>query len=234
MTDFSRIYLLRRVQSSRFSHHVQSSSIHRQMPQPPEIIVSQYAGFIDITKGNVVYIESPLPLDPSLPQLQKPSWLDDFRRQVGPPIQASPNSHRYPAPSDQDPLTIFTPMINACSVPAPRWVHVDSAGLGTVLLFTDGAAINNGQPNAKAGCGIVFVPARLCPKGVAFCLEADNDLSTSNRAELLAVLSCYICGWEKALPKSRSPQIRTTLSVGYVNMCSLGRVGIGPRGDVLQ
>jgi ribonuclease HI len=159
------------------------------MPEPPGMIISRYAGFIDSTEGNIVYLESPLPLDPSLPQLQKPSWLDDFRRQVGPPIQAFPNSRRYPAPSDQDPLTIFTPMINACSIPAPRWVHVDSAGLGTVLLFTDGAAINNGQPNAKAGCGIVFVPARPRPKGVAFRLEADNGPPTSNRAELLAAIN---------------------------------------------
>ncbi|KIM74817.1 hypothetical protein PILCRDRAFT_827876 [Piloderma croceum F 1598] len=159
----------------------------------PQAVISPYAGFIDITKGNVVYIESPLPLDPSLPQLQKQPWLDDFRSQVGPPIQASLHSRRYPAPSDQDPLTIFTPMINACSVPAPRWVHVDSAGLGTVLLFTDGAAINNGQPNAKAGCGIVFVPALPRPKGVAFRLEADNGRPpTSNRAELLAAINALI------------------------------------------
>ena len=207
------------------------------MPQPPDIIVSQYAGFIDITKGNVVYIESPLPLDPSLPRLRNLLGLDDFRRQVGPPIQASPNSRRYPAPSDQDPLTIFTPMINACSVPAPRWVHVDSAGLGTVLIFTDGAAINNGQPDAKAGCGIVFVPARPRPKGVAFRLEADNGPPTSNRAELLAAINAlmFTCvDGEKALPESRSPQIRSTSSVGYVNMCSLGRVGIGPRDDTFH
>lgn len=164
------------------------------MPQAPEIVISQYAGFIDFTEfeGNIVYIESPLPLDPSLPQLQKPSWLDDSRRQVGPPIQASPNSRRYPAPSYQDPLTIFTPMINACSVPAPRWVHVDGAGLGTVLLFTDGAAINNGKPNAKAGCGVVFVPAHPRPKGVAFGLGANNGPPTSNRAELLAAINALM------------------------------------------
>ena len=159
---------------------------------PPQIIFSHYAGFMDITQSNALYIESPLPLDPLLPRLQKPSWLDNFRSQVGPPIQASPNSRRYPAPPDQDPLTIFTPMINACSVPAPRWIHVDSAGLGTILLFTDGAVINNGQSNAKASCGIVFVPARPRPKGVSFRLKADDGPPTSNRAELLAAINALM------------------------------------------
>jgi ribonuclease HI len=156
---------------------------------PPDIIYSPYAGFMDITTCDIIYVESPLPLDPSLPHLQKPSWLENNSRQIGPAIQASPNSRQYPAPADKDPLSIFTPMINACAIPAPRWVHVDSAGLGTVLVFSDGAATNNGQPNAQAGCGIVFVPARPHPKGVSFRLTAHHGVPTNNRAELLAAIN---------------------------------------------
>ena len=154
------------------------------------MVYSPYAGFMG-SDSNVVYIESPLSIDPSLPQLKRPPWLTDFKKQIGPPIQATPNSRRYPAPSSQDPLTIFRPMTNACSVPASRWVNIGSDDLATVLIFTDGAALNNGQPNARAGCGIVFIPATPSsrPKGVSFSLEAHDGLPTSNRAELLAAIN---------------------------------------------
>jgi ribonuclease HI len=153
-------------------------------------IYAPYASFLDEeTKFNIIYVESPMPIDSSLPQLQRPRWLNDFRSEVGPPIQATPSSRRYPAPSDQDPLTTFRPVTNACSVPAHRWANVGSDGLATVLIFTDGAAINNGLPNARAGCGIVFVPASPRPKGVSFRLGADDGPPTSNRAELLAAIN---------------------------------------------
>lgn len=156
----------------------------------PQAIYSPYASYMGSeTKFNILYVESPMPIDASLPQLQRPPWLNDFQNQVGPPIQATPNSRRYPAPSDQHPLTIFRPVTNACTVPAPRWANVGSDGLTTVLIFTDGAVINNGQPNARAGCGIVFVPASPRPKGVSFRLGADDGPPTSNRAELLAAIN---------------------------------------------
>ena len=61
-----------------------------------------------------------------------------------------------------------------------------------VLLFTDGAAINNGQPDARAGWGIVFVPATPRPTGASFRLTADDGPPTSNRAELLAAINALL------------------------------------------
>jgi len=156
----------------------------------PDMIYSPYANFLGSeTKRNIVYIESPMPVDPSLPQLQRPPWLTDFQHQIGPSIRATPNSRRYPAPPDQDPLTIFKPMTNACLIPAPRWTCVGDDGLATVLIFTDGSTINNGWADARGGCGIVFVPASPRPKGVSFRLRADDGPATSNRAELLAAIN---------------------------------------------
>jgi len=153
-------------------------------------VIAPYAHLMESeTKFNMLYIESPMPVDPSLPELQRPRWLHDFRSEVGPPIQATSTSRRYPAPSDQDPLYIFRPMTNACSIPAPRWAHIGSDALATILIFTDGAAINNGRPNARAGCGIVFVPGSPRPKGGSFRLGANDGPPTSNRAELLAAIN---------------------------------------------
>jgi len=77
-------------------------------------------------------------------------------------------------------------MINACSVLAPRWVHVGTEGKPAILIFTDGAAINNGRPDARAGCGVVV--DSLSPNGVSFRMDPKYHPATSNRAEMLAVI----------------------------------------------
>jgi ribonuclease HI len=78
-------------------------------------------------------------------------------------------------------------MINANSIPAPRWIHVDDSGLAAILIFADGATINNGLPNARASCGIVFVPGSS--RGISFPMPARYDPATSNRAELVAAIN---------------------------------------------
>jgi ribonuclease HI len=80
-------------------------------------------------------------------------------------------------------------MVNASTIPAPRWVHIGDGGKAAILIFTDGAALNNGQPDARAGCGIVFDPSK---NGVSFRLGPQYYPATSNRAEMLAVINALL------------------------------------------
>jgi ribonuclease HI len=106
----------------------------------------------------------------------------------------------------------------------PDGFHVDSAGLGTVLLFTDGA---NQQWSAQRTSWLWY---RLhsrnpLPKGVSFHLAADDGPPTSNRAELLVAINALMMrvwtgeGFARIAIATDSEYV-----VGYVNMCSLGRV----------
>lgn len=87
------------------------------------------------------------------------------------------------------PLSLFKPTINACTVPAPRWVHKDDTGKVSVLIFTDGAAANNGRSNVRAGCSVVFRPDGQ--GSLSFPLERSQEghAPTSKRAELRAVIA---------------------------------------------
>ncbi|KAF3055080.1 Ribonuclease H1 [Daldinia childiae] len=74
-----------------------------------------------------------------------------------------------------------------------RYIHRDDPQ--TVLIFTDGACLNNGQPNPKAGWAVVYGPGftgkpliasgRLEQKGPF----GDEGIQSSNRAELRAVIA---------------------------------------------
>jgi ribonuclease HI len=109
-------------------------------------------------------------------------------RYLGPSVKFTLNSRRYPAPASQDPLTIFKPMINMCSFPAPRWIQMDPEADGTkhaVLIYTDGSAPENGLSDVRAGCGITIRPDGR--GDFSFPLErVGPDPLTSNRAELRA------------------------------------------------
>ncbi|KAF9480795.1 ribonuclease H-like protein [Pholiota conissans] len=126
--------------------------------------------------------ESKLPEERSLEEI-----IQFTNRYLGPPVIFTLDSRRYPAPATQDPLTIFTPMINLCSLPAPRWVRLDTTGGNKheILIFTDGSAPDNGLPNVRAGCGITFRPDGRGE--YSFPLErVGSEPLTSNRAELRA------------------------------------------------
>lgn len=112
-----------------------------------------------------------------------------FSARVGPPIIDGPAKRRFVAQPDTDPFNLFKPTMNACSFRAPRWVHTDNAARASVLIFTDGAAPNNGQANVRAGCGVVFRPDGKAT--VSFPLEESREghAPTSNRAELRAVVA---------------------------------------------
>ncbi|KAF4970034.1 hypothetical protein FSARC_2851 [Fusarium sarcochroum] len=71
-----------------------------------------------------------------------------------------------------------------------------------VLVYTDGACTNNGQPEPRAGWAVVFgtpgdehrgcVSGRLEERGPF----GDNSIATSNRAELRAVIAALrLCNW---------------------------------------
>lgn len=104
-------------------------------------------------------------------------------RYLRPPVKFTLDSRRYPAPACQDPLTIFTPMINMDSLPALRWVQMDPAGGSkhAVLIYTSGS----GLPDVGAGCGITISPDGRGE--YSFPLErVGPEPLTSNRAELRA------------------------------------------------
>ncbi|PVI05460.1 ribonuclease H-like protein [Periconia macrospinosa] len=79
----------------------------------------------------------------------------------------------------------------------PRYVHNKDRTMR--LVYTDGACINNGQPDARAGWAMVACPPRFQGgpnSSVNFCGRLENrgpaghyEPQTSNRAELRAVLA---------------------------------------------
>ncbi|KAK6524062.1 hypothetical protein TWF694_005727 [Orbilia ellipsospora] len=58
----------------------------------------------------------------------------------------TPQSHFLPGISS-DPFTVRV----------PRFYHISKPN--TILIYTDGACLNNGQPTARAGCAFHFRPA---------------------------------------------------------------------------
>ena len=79
----------------------------------------------------------------------------------------------------------FTVKFNMWPLCAPdkRWISEDG-GVRSVLIYTDGAAPNNGRDGVRAGCGIVLYPDG---GSVSFALERVPGYPvTSNRAELRA------------------------------------------------
>lgn len=116
------------------------------------------------------------------------SDLDTIRRGTGrvfptkftPPLETSTPEQLFPA------------RINRGTCPSARFIRRDD--LGQVLIYADGACLNNGQANPKAGWAFVFKPETNEPAGiVSKRLEAkgpfgDEYAQTSNRAELRAII----------------------------------------------
>lgn len=85
------------------------------------------------------------------------------------------------------PETLFKPAVNRCTSPAVRFINTNDQE--QVLVYTNGACINNGQPNPRAGWAFVFGPGmevrrRLENHGP---FGGPAEPQTSNRAELRAV-----------------------------------------------
>ncbi|CAH0020000.1 unnamed protein product, partial [Clonostachys rhizophaga] len=59
-----------------------------------------------------------------------------------------------------------------------------------VLVFSDGACLNNGQPNPRAGWAFVFGPGGICSGRLESRGPFDDPgVQSSNRAELCAVIA---------------------------------------------
>lgn len=103
----------------------------------------------------------------------------------------------HPPNSSDTPESLFPLSIGRRSSPHVRR-FIRSSNVGTqFLIYTDGACLDNGGANPRAGCAFVFKPTTQNPsvRGyVAFRLEdegptGERNLQTSNRAELRAVIA---------------------------------------------
>ncbi|KAB8213079.1 ribonuclease H-like domain-containing protein [Aspergillus novoparasiticus] len=106
-----------------------------------------------------------------------------------------PTKFQPPSTSDT-PQSLFPPGISSRGIPSVcRFIHRTNNEL--FLIYTDGACLDNGRANPRAGCSFVFKPSTPQPKGlgsVHFRLEDDGPTGeahpqTSNRAELRAVIA---------------------------------------------
>ncbi|CAJ0553122.1 Ff.00g116340.m01.CDS01 [Fusarium sp. VM40] len=94
----------------------------------------------------------------------------------------------FSASSSDTPQSLFPARVSRSAIPnVARFIHRREKE--TFLIYTDGACLDNGQANAKAGWACVFRPG---DGGVTGRLEnhgpfGDSAPQTSNRAELRAV-----------------------------------------------
>ena len=107
---------------------------------------------------------------------------------------------RFRRSRHEDPLTLFQVRNFASST--PRWETENNCGHEEhsgplVLVFTDGAAPDNGHDNVRAGCAVVTGPGSGFGRDEyqyrSFRLETSpsHDL-TSNRAELRAAVAALV------------------------------------------
>ncbi|KAJ4403729.1 hypothetical protein N0V82_010612 [Gnomoniopsis sp. IMI 355080] len=87
------------------------------------------------------------------------------------------------------PAELFTPSLNRCSSRALRFINATNKH--QALIYTDGACLNNGQPNPRAGWAFVFSPSSLASGRLENQgpFGGPSQPQTSNRAELRAVIA---------------------------------------------
>ncbi|KAG0705721.1 ribonuclease H-like domain-containing protein [Suillus ampliporus] len=113
--------------------------------------------------------------------------MPEVFRFSGPPISGAAARRRFVVREGTHPLDLFVPAINACTARAPRFIHTDVTHLASVLIFVDGAAVNENTPDARAGCGLYFEPGTT---GISMQLEnIPGHARTRNRAELRAAIA---------------------------------------------
>ncbi|KAA1471340.1 hypothetical protein DENSPDRAFT_837320 [Dentipellis sp. KUC8613] len=124
-----------------------------------------------------------------LPALPFP---DDINELIngGPPIENAAAKRQFVPPAGTtSPADLFKPMMNACTVPGPRWIYHDPAtGVNSVLIFTGGLALNDGQENARAGYSVIFRPDARVEIGQALEFVPGYAL-TQDRAHLRAAVA---------------------------------------------
>lgn len=101
-----------------------------------------------------------------------------------------------PPNHDDTPQSLFPPSTNFTAIP-PVNRFIRRTDNEQLLIYTDGACLDNGRANPKAGCSFVFKPSTPGPSGcgyIRFALEdkgptSEQQPQTSNRAELRAVIA---------------------------------------------
>ena len=99
----------------------------------------------------------------------------------------------HPRMTDDTPEIMFPPSLAFNARPiALRFIHQIKTTM--FLIYTDGACLNNGGANPRAGCSFVFSTSASKPGYVRFRLEDQGPTGevhqqTSNRAELRAVIA---------------------------------------------
>ncbi|BCS30180.1 uncharacterized protein APUU_80483A [Aspergillus puulaauensis] len=119
----------------------------------------------------------------------------------GPPPGPTAESGRFfptpfkPPQTTDTPQSLFVPGMNYKATP-PVHRFINRTDSSQFLIYTDGACLNNGQVNPRAGCSFVFKPASTheVVAHVAMRLEkkgptGERHPQTSNRAELRAALA---------------------------------------------
>lgn len=103
-----------------------------------------------------------------------------------PPDVADRQRRYYPVAANAHPTDIFAVRRNLCTVSGFRFIN--KTNHKQMLMFIDGACINNGRPDARGGCG-VRLTSLDCGPGINHALEANGATpQTSNRAELRAAI----------------------------------------------
>lgn len=112
------------------------------------------------------------------------------------PINFTPATHFVP-PTDKTPQSLFT-LGNTQHVGNTSGRFIRHSNQSQVLVYTDGACLNNGQNSPVGGCAIVF-KGGTSPEAVKvgvtlFCLEDRSPFGityphTSNRAKLHAIIA---------------------------------------------
>ena len=89
-------------------------------------------------------------------------------------------------PASSRPVDLFAVKLNRCTVPGYRFIRINDQS--QMLMFVDGACIDNGKPNARAGWAVcvgpnIVVKGRLEPGAIG-----SSGGQTSNRAELRSAI----------------------------------------------
>ena len=101
------------------------------------------------------------------------------------PIPLLPNP-QLEVPSSSRPIDLFAVKQNRCSVAAYRFIRKDN--IRQMLMFVDGACINNGQLDARAGWGVCLGPNLVVKGRLEHPERGSATAQTSNRAELRATI----------------------------------------------
>ncbi|KAH6618312.1 hypothetical protein B0J18DRAFT_483663 [Chaetomium sp. MPI-SDFR-AT-0129] len=106
-------------------------------------------------------------------------------------------SRFIPDSATDSPADLFAGSRASPSGDVYRFVAINDPN--TCLAFVDGACLNNGQPDARAGWAVIYGPAHKASarlENASVFDDGDYHIATSNRAELRAAIAALrLCNW---------------------------------------